>query len=106
MSKLISTEEAAKKCQLINHPLLHHKLTKLRDKTTTGKEFRNLVTEISRLLAYEATRNLSLKKESIETPFEKTTGHLVNEEIIVVPVLRAGMGMLEGFLEILPFANY
>ena len=105
MSKELSREEALKKCQLINHPLLHHKITKLRDRKTTSKEFRNLVTEISRLLAYEATRDLSVGEVKIETPLEASTGLAVNEEIVVVPILRAGMGMLEGFLEILPFAK-
>lgn len=89
----------------ISHPVLEHKVTLLRDKKTPPREFRRLVQEISLIMAYESTRDLSQKTVEVMTPMEKNKGRLIKDEIIVVPILRAGLGMLDAFLEILPFAS-
>ncbi|MDD2494425.1 MAG: uracil phosphoribosyltransferase, partial [Tissierellia bacterium] len=76
---------------VVSHPLIQHKLTMLRDKNTSSKDFRELVKEISMLMAYEVTRNLKLEDIEIETPICKTTGKvLAGQDIAIVPVLRAG----------------
>jgi uracil phosphoribosyltransferase len=84
------------------HPLVKHKLSTLRDVNTTPKKFRELVREISILLAYEATQDLALMPVDIETPLAPTTGHVLQEQIGLVPILRAGLGMVEGVWEMMP----
>ncbi len=84
------------------HPLVKHKLTKLRDKNTTPKKFRELIREISILLAYEATQDMALEPVDVETPLTKTTGMILKEQIGLIPVLRAGLGMVEGVWEMMP----
>lgn len=84
------------------HPLVKHKLTILRDKETTPKKFRELVREISILLAYEATQDLALEPTRVETPMGMAAGALLQEQIGLVPVLRAGLGMVEGVWEMMP----
>ena len=82
---------------VLNHPLITHKLGILRDIHTGTKEFRELITEISTLLCYEATKDAKLEKTTIETPLEKMeTGKLNEDNYAIVPILRAGMGMLDG----------
>ncbi len=88
-----------------NHPLLLHKLAMLRDKDTQPKQFRELIREISILLAYEATKDLALNETSVMTPLAQTKGHELKEKIGLVPVLRAGIGMVEGFWEMMPAAE-
>ena len=79
-----------------NHPLVTHKITVLRDKNTPSPTFRLLVEELVTLLAYEATREVKVQEVEVETPLTKTKGvHLSNPQPIIVPVLRAGLGMLE-----------
>ena len=79
-----------------NHPLITHKLTVLRDKRTPSPQFRQLVEELVTLLAYEATRDIRVQEVEIETPVQKTTGvKISNPKPLIVPVLRAGLGMLE-----------
>ena len=91
---------------VLNHPLITHKLAILRDINTGTKEFRELVTEISTLLCYEATKDAKLEEVEIETPLEKmTTGQLNEDNYAVVPILRAGMGMLEGIINVIPNAK-
>ncbi|MBN1217603.1 MAG: uracil phosphoribosyltransferase [Anaerolineae bacterium] len=85
-----------------DHPLVKHKLTILRDKTTDPRKFRELVREISILLAYEATRDLAVAPTPVETPMGATTGALLQERIGLVPILRAGLGMVEGVWEMMP----
>jgi uracil phosphoribosyltransferase len=85
-----------------NHPLVKHKLTILRDKETDSRNFRELVREISLLLAYEATRDLAIKPQVVETPMGITTGATLQESIGLVPILRAGLGMVEGVWEMMP----
>lgn len=84
-----------------NHPLVKHKLTALRDVNTPPRDFRSLVRELSALLCYEATEDLPLSEREVQTPLEVTKGFR-SSEIGVVPILRAGLGMLEGVLTLLP----
>lgn len=84
------------------HPLVAHKLTRLRDRHTEPKKFRELVREISGLLAYEATLDLATTPREIETPLARTMGVDLKEKIGLVPVLRAGLGMVEGIWELMP----
>jgi uracil phosphoribosyltransferase len=87
------------------HPLIAHKLSKLRDKDTEPKKFRELVREIAGLLAYEATADLATKPVEVETPLAKMTAQQLQEKIGLVPILRAGLGMVEGIWELMPSAE-
>jgi uracil phosphoribosyltransferase len=87
------------------HPLVAHKLSLLRDKKTEPKKFRELIREISALLAYEATNDLILYQVNIETPLAATTGSMLSEKICLVPILRAGLGMVEGVWNLMPSAE-
>lgn len=89
-----------------DHPLITHKLTVLRDKNTPSPVFRQLTEELVTLLAYEATRNVAVDPYEIETPVTRTTGVRIAEpRPLVVPILRAGLGMLEGMVKLLPTAE-
>ena len=89
-----------------DHPLITHKLTVLRDKSTPSPVFRQLVEELVTLLAYEATREVKTTKVEIETPVTKTEGlKLSHPRPIIIPILRAGLGMLEGIVKLLPTAE-
>jgi uracil phosphoribosyltransferase len=89
-----------------NHPLITHKITVLRDKNTPSPTFRLLVEELVTLLAYEATRDVKVQEVQVETPLTKTKGvKLSSPQPIIVPVLRAGLGMLEGMMKLLPTAE-
>ena len=87
-----------------NHPLIQHKLSILRDKNTSPKEFYELVSELGALLCYEATRDLPLKEKVIETPLMEMTANEISERIALVPILRAGLGMVNGVWELMPTA--
>merc|ERR1712137_25481 len=87
------------------HPLITHKLTKLRDSKTKPKQFRDLVREISTLLAYEGLRDAQIATKTVQTPVGECEGKCMDGEIGLVPILRAGLGMLEGTLEMIPFAT-
>ena len=92
--------------EVIDHPLVAHKLTLLRDENTPSPIFRQLVDELVTLLAYEATRDARVEEVTIKTPVAETTGvHLSLPAPIVVPILRAGLGMLEGMAKLLPSAE-
>jgi uracil phosphoribosyltransferase len=88
-----------------DHPLVAHKLTKLRDTNTSPKKFRELTREIAALLAYEATRDLATAPLSVTTPMGETVGVELQEKIGLVPILRAGLGMVEGLWELMPNAE-
>src|SRR5258708_27661736 len=91
---------------VIAHPLVQHKLTLLRQKELTTGSFRGLVAEISMLLAYELTRDLGLKEQQIETPMAQMMAPVLElEEMVLVAILRAGIGMVDGMLRILPTAR-
>lgn len=87
------------------HPLVAHKLSRMRDKETDPKRFRELVREIAALLAYEATADLLTVPRQIETPLTSTTGAELKEKVGLVPILRAGLGMVEGIWELMPTAE-
>jgi uracil phosphoribosyltransferase len=87
------------------HPLVAHKLTRLRDKHTEPKKFRELIREIGALLAYEATQDLSTSPRKIETPLALADGSELQEKIGLVPILRAGLGMVEGVWGLMPTAE-
>lgn len=91
---------------LVRHPLVQHKLTLLRDRNTPTKIFKELVDEIAMLMAYEATSDLALEPADVETPLERTTGQRVaGKKLTLVPILRAGLGMVEGILKLVPSAR-
>lgn len=91
---------------ITNHPLIQHKLSILRQVETSSKDFRSLIREISVLLCYEATRDLHLKEIEIETPICKTMAKSIEgKKMAIVPILRAGLGMVDGMLELVPSAR-
>ena len=90
----------------IKHPLIQHKLTLMRKKETSTKDFRELLNEIAMLMVYEVTRDFALKEIEIETPVAKCKANIiVDEKIIIVPILRAGLGMTNGLLKMFPNAS-
>ncbi|HEX8849147.1 MAG TPA: uracil phosphoribosyltransferase [Gemmatimonadaceae bacterium] len=92
--------------RLVAHPLVQHKVTVLRDKRTPTKIFKELVDEIAMLMAYEATADLLLEPVTVETPLETTEGRQVSgKKLTLVPILRAGLGMVEGILRLVPAAR-
>src|SRR5574340_419536 len=91
---------------VIDHPLVQHKLSILRDVATGAKEFRELVKELAMLEAYEATRSFQLHETVVTTPITQTTTYvLAGKKVAVIPILRAGLGMVEGILELIPAAK-
>ncbi len=91
---------------VMDHPLIQHKLSILRDKNTGSKQFRELVSEIAMLMCYESTRDLPLTDVEIETPMQKTTAKvLYGRKLAFVPILRAGLGMTDGVLSLVPAAK-
>lgn len=89
---------------IIDHPLIKRDLSLLRDTTTSNSTFRTVLRRIASCLAYEVTRNLRLKSLTISTPLEKCEGHVMADQTVIVPVLRAGLGLVDGFLDIMPDA--
>jgi uracil phosphoribosyltransferase len=91
---------------VFNHPLIQHKISLLRDKNTSVKEFRELVSEVSMLMGYEVTRNMPLKEVEIETPVAMAKTKVISgKKLGIVPILRAGLGMVDGMLNLLPMAK-
>lgn len=91
---------------LINHPMVQHKLSIMREKETGSKDFRQLLKEISLLMGYEITRDLPLTDLEIETPISKmTASRVLGRKLAIVPILRAGLGMVEGLLDLVPVAK-
>lgn len=91
---------------IFDHPLIQHKLSILRDKNTSSKDFRELVSEIAMLMCYEVTRDLPLEEVKIETPICKTTvKHLAGKKLAIIPILRAGLGMVDGIRSLIPSAR-
>ena len=94
------------KLHLVDHPLIAHKLTIMRRKNTPSKDFRELLDEISMLMGYEITRGLPLEDIDIETPVAKTTAkRIAGKKLAIVPILRAGLGMVDGLLRLVPVAR-
>lgn len=90
---------------VIDHPLLKRNLTILRDRSTPRGLFRRVLAEAASILAYEAMRDVALDEIEVETPLQRARGHVLSEEIVVVPVLRAGLGLVDGFVHFLPEAR-
>ena len=90
---------------VIDHPLIRHKLALLRDVGTSTRDFKLLVGEIAALMTYEVTRDLPTKKVDVVTPLETTTGDAISGKIALVPILRAGLGMVEGIVQLIPNAR-
>lgn len=92
--------------KVIDHPLIQHKLSILRDKNTSSKDFRELIGEIAMLMCYEATRDLELKEIEIETPVAVTKAKaLSGKKLAIIPILRAGLGMVDGIVALIPSAR-
>lgn len=91
---------------VLNHPLIQHKLSFIRDKHTGSKEFREMISEISMLMCYEATRDLEMEEIEVETPITTAlTKVIAGRKMALVPILRAGLGMVDGILELIPAAK-
>lgn len=98
--------EAMKNVTVLDHPLIEHKISLLRDKDTSTNEFRKLIEEIAMLMGYEALRDLPLQDVEIETPIEKCmTPMLAGKKLAIVPILRAGLGMVSGIMNLVPSAK-
>ena len=91
--------------ELIDHPCVQHKLAIIRDVETGHKRFRELATEITKFICYEALKNLKTRELTVTTPVADATCHKIDTDLVVVPILRAGVGMLEGILELVPTAR-
>lgn len=94
-----------KNLTIVDHPLAKRDLTILRDKNTTPLEFRNAIKRISSVLVTAVSKNFELKEIKVQTPLEKTTGYRLNHDIVIVPILRAGLSLVEPFLEMIPDAK-
>ncbi|MGA0875708.1 MAG: uracil phosphoribosyltransferase [Bacilli bacterium] len=90
---------------IVRHPLIDHKMTIIRDKKTHNNEFRAIVKEITQMIVYPATHHLSLEKKSVTTPMAEMVGHQLANEVLVIPIMRAGLGMLDGFTTMVPIAK-
>lgn len=96
----------SEKVTVVDHPLVKHKLTLMRKSDTSTASFRALLHEISLLLAYEATRDMKLREEPIQTPIAETTGHLLDgKKVVLIAILRAGLGILDGMIDLMPSAR-
>ncbi len=93
-----------KNVTVIKHPLIQSNLTRLRDERTGSQEFRRALSEVAALMVYEATRSFEVVPTTVKTPLEKTEGCKLKREVILVPVLRAGLGMLDSILQLVPHA--
>ncbi len=93
------------KLTILNHPLIDHKMAKIRNKETDAKTFRENVNELSGLMAYEITRDLSTKEVEVETPLMTTSAKVLSKAVVIVPILRAGLGMVDGIHMMIPTAK-
>lgn len=91
--------------EVLNHPMITHKLTLMRDKNCTTKDFRENLNEIAELMAYEVCRDLPTVPVEIETPIGPCTGYQLSKEVVIVPILRAGIGLLDGIRKLVPTAK-
>lgn len=89
----------------MNHPLIQHKITMLRDEATAVKDFRELANEIGLLMGYEATKDLELEDVEVKTPITTTVGKRIGKQVAIVPILRAGLGMVEAIMSLIPAAK-
>ncbi len=93
------------KVTLIRHPLVQHNLARLRDKRTGPQEFRRIMSEVAALIIYEATRSFAVTPCTVTTPVARASGSTLKREVVLVPVLRAGLGMLDSILQLIPHAR-
>lgn len=93
------------KLYVMKHPLIIHKVSMLRNKDTSVKDFRELINEIALLMGYEATKDLELMDIQVETPIATTTGHIIDKQVALVPILRAGLGMVDALMSLIPAAK-
>ena len=93
------------KLYVMEHPLIIHKVSMLRNKDTSVKDFRELINEIALLMGYEATKDLELMDIQVETPIATTTGHVIDKQVALVPILRAGLGMVDALMSLIPAAK-
>jgi uracil phosphoribosyltransferase len=93
------------KVVVFDHPLIQHKMTIIRDKSTNTKSFRENVNEIGSLVTYEVTRDLKVKEVEIETPIAKTKAKILAKDVVIIPILRAGLGMVDGIQNVIPTAK-
>ena len=93
------------KVYVMDHPLIQHKITMLRSETTTTKDFRELANEIALLMGYEATKDLDLDDVKVKTPITETTGRTISKQVALVPILRAGLGMVDALMSLIPAAK-
>ena len=98
-------EKSFSNLTIVQHPLIKRDLTEIRDALTKQEQFRNAVSRISMILAAEIMKNATLLETTVRTPLEKTIGHVLKDGIILVPVLRAGLGMTSGFISLIPDAR-
>jgi uracil phosphoribosyltransferase len=90
---------------VITHPLVRHNLTRLRDRRTGAQEFRRVLSEVAALMLYEATRSFAVTPVSVKTPLANARGFRLRREVVLVPILRAGLGMLDSILQLIPHAR-
>lgn len=90
---------------IMDHPLIQHKLSKIRDKGTGVKQFRELISEITLLMCYESTRDLPLRESEVETPITITKARYISKKLSFIPILRAGIGMVDGVVKVMPNAK-
>lgn len=91
---------------VLDHPLIKHKITHIKDKNTGSKQFRELIEEVSMLMAYEVTRDFPIEEVEIETPLMATKSQVISgKKVVIVPILRAGIGMVDGMLSLMPSAK-
>ena len=93
------------KVVILNHPLINHKMAKIRDKRTGTKEFRESVSEVGGLITYEITRDFTTRLITVETPICETQAYELDKQVVIVPILRAGLGMVEGIHNLIPTAK-
>lgn len=94
-----------KNLTIVKHPIIQRDVTFLRDSRTPNDQFRHILARIAGMMAFQVTKDFGLKEFGVQTPLEKTKGYALKDAIVVVPVLRAGLGMVEGFLNVLPEAR-
>lgn len=90
---------------VMDHPLVAHKISMMRDVNTSVKDFRELVNEIALLMGYEATKDLALAKKKVQTPLAETEGQFIEKQVALVPILRAGLGMVDALMSLIPAAK-
>lgn len=90
---------------VMDHPLIAHKISMMRSVDTSVKDFRELINEVALLMGYEATKDLVLKETKVQTPLAETTGHVIDKQVALVPILRAGLGMVDALMSLIPAAK-